>query len=187
MDFSNMDEGHEDGKETLHYYFSHEERIKKAPKIVQDYYNGEGIQVPKGILKSLVATKADRFGLFAIAVFFAFIYVYSLVSEKPYRKIVGGVEATLAAFSYADEIYASLTVRPGSDTEKAMTSGTITVRFSSIDVQKAVVGEFEDVQSYTGEELTVRTKFPDYDIVAVRAEIRFRDETKTLVARVVRK
>ena len=186
MDFSNMDEGYEDGKEALHYYFNHEERIKRAPKIVQDYYNGEGIQSPKGILKSLVATRANRFGLFGIVIFCAFIYVYSLVGEKPYRKIVGGVEATLTSFSYADEIYASLTVCPGSDTEKAMTSGTITVRFSSIDVQKAVVGEFEDVQSYTGEELTVRTKFPDYDIVAVRAEVRFRGETKTLSSRVVR-
>ena len=186
MDFSNMDEGHEDGKETLHYYFSHEERIKKAPKIVQDYYNGEGIQVPKGILKSLVATKADRFGLFAIAVFCAFIYVYSLVSEKPYRKTLGGVEATLAAFSYADEIYASLTVRSGSDKDDGAKSGMLAVRFSSIDEQKAIVGKSEDMQNYTGKELTVRTKFPDYDIVAVRAEIRFQGETKTLVARVVR-
>ena len=144
MDFSNMDEGHEDGKEALHYYFNHEERIKRAPKIVRDYYNGEGIQSPKGILKSLVATRANRFGLFGIVIFCAFIYVYSLVGEKPYRKIVGGVEATLAAFSYADEIYASLTVRPENDTEKAMKGGTIAVRFSSIDVQKAVVGESED-------------------------------------------
>ncbi len=185
MDFSNMDEGHEDGKEALHYYFNHEERIKRAPKIVRDYYSGEGIQSPKGILKSLVATRANRFGLFGIVIFCAFIYVYSLVGEKPYRKIVGGVEATLAAFSYADEIYATLTVRQASDKENEK-RGTLTVRFSSIDVQKAVVGEFEDVQSYTGEELTVRTKFPDYDIVAVRAEVRFRGETKTLVARVVR-
>ena len=186
MDFSNMDEGHEDGKEVLHYYFNHEERIKRAPKIVRDYYSGEGIQSPKGILKSLVATKANRFGLFAIAIFCAFIYVYSLVSEKPYRKTVGGAEATLAAFSYADEIYASLTVRNGNDKADAIKHGTVTVRFSSIDVQKAIVGESENVQNYTGEELSVRTKFPDYDIVAVRAEIRFRGETKTLVARVVR-
>ena len=88
MDFTNMDEGREDGKEALHYYFSHEERIKRAPKIVRDYYNGEGIQSPKGILKSLVATKANRFGLFAIAIFCAFIYVYSLIGEKPYRKTI---------------------------------------------------------------------------------------------------
>ena len=185
MDFSFMDEGHEDGKEALHYYFNHEERIKRAPKIVRDYYSGEGIQSPKGILKSLVATKANRFGLFAVAIFCAFIYVYSLVSEKPYRKTVGGAEAALAAFSYADEIYATLTVRQASDKENEK-RGTLTVRFSSIDEQKAVVGESEDVQHYTGEELSIRTKFPDYDIVAVRAEIRFGDETKTLVARVVR-
>ena len=74
MDFSNMDEGHEDGKEALHYYFNHEERIKRAPKIVRDYYSGEGIQSPKGILKSLVAPKANRFGLFDKQRFFARLF-----------------------------------------------------------------------------------------------------------------
>ena len=47
MDFSNIDEGHIDGEPELHYFYNREERIKNAPPIVQEYYNG-GLRPVRG-------------------------------------------------------------------------------------------------------------------------------------------
>ncbi|MBP3709806.1 MAG: hypothetical protein J6I73_05320 [Treponema sp.] len=187
MDFNAIDEGHEDGEEVLHYYFNHEERIRRAPQNVQDFYNGAGPQPPKGILKSLTATKANRFGLFAIAIFCAFIYAYSLIGEKSYQKKIGGVEMTLAAFSYGDDVYVSMSAK-NTTAEKMPYGAVVSATITAIDNQNAVIATYQEDAAYTLEsgDIIIRTKFTDYDIVHVQAEVTFGEETKTLAAKVVK-
>ncbi|MBQ9494211.1 MAG: hypothetical protein IJR50_01060 [Treponema sp.] len=185
MDFNAIDEGHEDGEEALHYYFNHEERIKHAPQNVQDFYNGAGPQPPKGILKSLTATKANRFGLFAIAIFCAFIYAYSLIGEKSYQKKIGGVEMTLAAFSYGDDVYVSMSAKNAS-AEKIPYGAVVSAIITAIDNQNAVIATYNEAHALESDDIIIRTKFTDYDIVHVQAEVTFGKETKTLTAKVIK-
>jgi hypothetical protein len=187
MDFNSMDEGHEDGEDPLHYYFNHDERIKRAPKVVQDYYAGKGPRPAKGLFKALVSTPANRLGLMSIAIFAVFVFVYSLTSEKPYRKVLGGSEMTLSAFSYEDEIYVSLKAagwneRKGEKQEKK--AGLLTVKFSAVDNQKESAAVSEKNESYTGKEITIRTKFADYDIITIKADVALNGVTKEFSAAV---
>ncbi|MCK9170060.1 MAG: hypothetical protein M0P01_06555 [Treponema sp.] len=187
MDFSKIDEGHEDGSESVHYYFDNEERIKHAPKIVQDYYAGKGPRPVKGLFKNLVSTPANKLGLLSIAIFAVFVFIYSFTAEKPYRKVVGGTEMTLSAFSYEDQIYVSLKAagwNQKDSSKRDLKQGLTQVKFSAFDNQQAAAAVSEKHGMYTGQELVLRTKFSDYDIIKVKAEVRFNGEEKELSASV---
>ena len=190
MDFSSMDEGHADGEEPVHYYYNREERLSRAPKIVQDYYNGKGPRPVKGIFKLMVSTPANRIGLISLAVFAVFVLIYSFTGEKPYRKTVSGTEMTLSAFSYEDKVYVSLKAgakKKNTEKDARRKPEMLTVLFSAVDNQKETVSHAEEKDMYSGEELTVRTKFSDYDIVSVKADVAFNGENKTLTAPVEKK
>lgn len=187
MDFRNIEESREDGGDNIHYYFDHDERIKHAPKIVQDYYAGKGPRPVKGLFKNLVSTPANKIGLLSIVIFAAFVFIYSLTAEKPYRKFVGGTEMTLSAFSYEDEIYVSLkaeALNQKSDAAKKIKPGSVEVKFGAVDTQHAQTAVSEKSEIYAGRELVIRTKFPDYDIISVKAEVKFNGEEKELSAAV---
>jgi hypothetical protein len=185
MDFNNIDEGHEDGEEPVHYFFNHDERVKRAPKIVQDYYAGKGPRQVKGLFKNLVSTPANRLGLLSIVIFVLFVFMYSITSEKPYRKVIGGTEMTLAAFSYEDEIYVSLKAaawKKKSGIKKEQPAGIAEVKFYAVDNQHGQSAVSDKSEMYTGRELILRTKFSDYDIITVKAEVLFNGEKKELSA-----
>jgi hypothetical protein len=187
MDFDNLDEGHEDGCESVHYYFNNEERIKHAPKIVQDYYAGKGPRPVKGLFRNLVATPANKLGLLSIALFSVFVFIYSATAEKPYRKVVGGTEMTLSAFAYEDEVYVSLKAaawNEKSSFKKGRQQGIEKVKFSAFDNQQEAAAVSEKSGMYTGQELVIRTKFSDYDIIRIKAEVKFNNEEKELSAAV---
>lgn len=182
MDFSGIDEGHEDGEEALHYYFDHDERIKRAPKIVRDYYEGKGPRPVKGVFKNLVAGKGNRLMLVCVVVLAAFIFVWSFFSDKPNKKTFDGAKASLAAFSFEDDVYASVRLSPdgGRSDGQRETSGAVSVKFFAVDDQGETVLSAEKSERFDGEEISIRAKFPDYDIIKVSAEVVFRGETKTL-------
>lgn len=190
MDFKNIDEEHDDSGNGLHFYYNREERLKNAPKIVQDYYNGRGPRPVKGVFKVLVATPANRFVLITLVAMTVFTWFFSRKSEKPYCKTVNGVQATLSAFSYEDSIYASLKLTPQKDKNavsgRKVNDGEIPVsaRFSSTDSSKQTVSEDEVSGRYSGAEIYLRTKFADYDIVNIAAKVTINGKSETLSAAV---
>lgn len=187
MDFKNIQETQDENKSELHFFFNHEERIKHAPKNVQDFYAGRGPQPPKGLFKSLWQTKGNRFGLFAILIFFAFIYLYTLTQEKSYQKNFQGIEANLSAFVYGDEIYTSLSIKKSLDKKNKKTetpiAGTVHAHFFAIDNQGATVFEFESDEQFQEKELIIKTHFSDYEIEYVKVKLFFHDEEKELSAK----
>ena len=79
MDFDKIDEGHPDykpGEEPFHFFYNREERIARAPHIVQEYYAGRGPRPVKGLFRNLVSTKGNRFMLSSIVVFAAFLCIF---------------------------------------------------------------------------------------------------------------
>ena len=110
MNFKNIDEGHQDNGENIHFLYNREERLKNAPKIVQDYYAGKVFNYDtgvKGLFKSLVSTKTNRFLLISIILFLACIYLFSFLSKNQ-NSTACGFPVQFESFSYNERIYVSL-------------------------------------------------------------------------------
>lgn len=198
MDFSHIDEGHGEGEEPLHFYYSREERLKNAPEIVREYYAGRGPRPVKGLFRALTATRGNRFLLASVAFFAAFVWIFSLLSGRN-DGTVGGVPAKFSAFLYEDSVYVSLSLRArgperdaavenvppaaaaqGASSESGGRSFPVRAVFTAWDADGQVAGTASAEDFYDGAELFLRTKFRNYDIIRVTAEVTAGGETKEL-------
>lgn len=206
MDFSRMDEGREEDGSDFHFYYNREERIAHAPKIVQDYYNGNGPKVHKGLFKWLVATPFSRVILIMLVAFVVLSFILFKSVPDSWEKDVGKVTATLSSFSYIDKVYASVSCAPTPVTvyekkglrriktlqipepEKSANGEILVVpvevTFRALDEEGNEISKNKVVEPYSGKEMALRTEFTDYDIVSVSAEITLGGETKTLTRKV---
>ena len=100
------DDGHPDGDEPLVFRYSREERLKHAPKIVQDYYSGASA-VKRGLLRSLVATKGNRFMLMSVGLCVGVVLLASVLLRRDSASVYG-VDTRLSAFSFDDAVYVSV-------------------------------------------------------------------------------
>lgn len=185
-------EGFSDGEEHLHFYYNREERLKNAPKIVQDYYAGKIFGSPKGVFRTLFATRGNRFMFTGIVVFMAFIWLYSFVFDSVFNNIHGS-KVEFTSFSYEEMIYSSfkLNAVKNNKNKKAFDKDNFSIPlkivFSAVDSSGGVSDEIEESIIFCGDELFVRTKFSDYDIVKVIAVVFDGIEEKKFVSPVVRR
>ena len=168
MDFSNIDEGHIDGEPELHYFYNREERIKNAPPIVQEYYNG-GLRPVRGF-KILFVNKTNRLMFFMILFFVSFIWLYTgLNKTRSYTKI-NNVSFDVQAFLYEEEIFVSVKIknRNSSALDKPI---KILAEISAINNDNQTVNK-EILQTvFSDGENNLRTKFTDYDIIKIDVEL----------------
>lgn len=189
MDFSKIDEGHpeyKEGEAPFHYYYNRAERIAKAPQIVQDYYNGKGPRPVKGLFKSLVSTRGNRFMLSSIVIFAAFIWIFSFFSRQSASKIAG-TSASLSAFSFEESVYASL--KFDAVNGAALEGGEslqvpVTAVFTAYEVSGEISNRIEIEEIFYGDELFIRTKFTDYDIIKVICDVTAGAEKKSFSAKI---
>ena len=88
------------------------ERIKRAPKIVQDFYNGTGIKFEKGLFKVLVAKKSNR-NIFMIMIFmFIITFITSNLSNKSNLTVINGYECELTSFVYEQKTFFNVKIHP---------------------------------------------------------------------------
>ena len=185
MNFGGMDEGHDDGETPMHFYYNREERLKSAPQNVKDYYEGKTPRIEKNVFKALTSSPVNRVGLITVLGAAAVIFIVSMTAEKPNKKNVGGIEMTLLASSYEDSVYVSL--KASENTKKnadRIKAGSVIVKFTAVDNQGEETAQTEKSEGYTGKELILRTKFDDYDIVSIRADVMFNNTEKELSAAV---
>ena len=109
MDFDKIDEGHVEGSQELHFFYNREERLKKAPQIVQDYYSGK-FAVKRGFFKVLVGNKGNRFLLISLVLFIAFVWAFTFFSNRNYT-VIDSIVCELKAFSYEEEVFVSLELK----------------------------------------------------------------------------
>ena len=173
-DLSNSEESSKNG-EKLHFYYNREERLKHAPKIVRDYYDGSGGRPVKGLFRVLVANRGNRIMLISVILFAAFVWFYSSFSERKSSTFMGA-SVTLSAFSYEDSVYASMKFSPPKNKRNkpnnnfaAPVSFPVNVLFSAVDNNGGISAEQEVNDVYNGEDLFIRTRFNDYDIIKVKA------------------
>lgn len=187
MDFKNIDEGHAQDEQKLHFYYNREERIARAPKNVQDYYAGKGPRPVKGLFRSLFANKGNRFMFSTVAILAAFVWIYSFIQKREGIQIAG-TKVEVSAFSYADEVYASLKLNAFQDDAKFNgEKRAVYVKFYAIETSSTICDEKELFGEYDGTETFFRTKFSDYDIIKIQVELSLGDETKEIVVPVEKK
>ena len=82
MDFDKISEGYENKDNNFVYYYNREERIARAPKIVQDYYSGKFNVSKKGLFGTMFATRGNKFLFLSIIVIMILAGVIQLISIK---------------------------------------------------------------------------------------------------------
>ncbi len=189
MDFSNIDETREDNvkdSERMVFRYNREERISRAPEIVRDYYSGKFHPYKGGLLKSLVATKANRLMFVTIIFVFGVVLFMNYFGPQKQKGYVSGVEASLSSFSYGDTVYSSLKLsEAGKKIQAEFEKGChVSVTFSAYDKDGSLLSEQTLSGNYDGKELYLRTTFTDYDIIKVCAVCSLRDSYATLESKI---
>lgn len=100
-------EGFEDGNEPLTFHYKQGSFRQYEHKSMSDLATGEN-QPARGLFKSLVSTKANRFIFLILIVCVGLVLVVSLLSGKPNENSAGGLYFELTPISYGEKVYSSL-------------------------------------------------------------------------------
>ena len=171
-----------EAEKKLIFRYNREERIAKAPQIVQDYYNG-GLRPVRGI--KIFFTKQNRYIFFALIFFIGATWIYTTLNKTRAGTTLAGVNFELTAFSYEEEVYVSLQVKRSS---RSREKGPVNVQaeFFAIDPNNQVGDKRLGQLLYEDGEQYIRTKFTDYDIIRVDVILNAGGYEKELSAEVVR-
>lgn len=180
-----------DSPENLNFHYSRTERLKTAPKEVQDYYNGNWKGPPKGFFKALVHTTGSKFIFAALCFVLAISVVMMIVNSRENITTFANVKSEISAFSFQDIVYISLLCKQENITEENKTdiikNNGIKVVLKALDAQNNVINFSEQEDFFTKNEIFFRTTFQDYDIIRVMAEITIKGQTETIFCNVEKK
>ncbi len=158
MDFSEIKESREDVDEQMVFRYNREERIKRAPQCVQDYYAGKLKAFRPGLFRALVSTKANRFIFFTLVVCFLVVIFLGFFGPKKNVDTLQGIKMDLSAFVYAefgDNVYVDLKLEPPA--KKLLSSYKeeipVKVTFSAVNNDLQVVEKITVVEKYDGKAL----------------------------------
>jgi len=181
MQDNNID-GYTEGEEPLIFHYSREERLKKAPQNVRDYYDGK-MNVKRGLLKSLVATKGNRYMLFSIALCMAAIFMVSKFGATSETNSIDGTNIELTAFTFEDTVYVSTKLEAVS---KLANKDDVSEIVIALDKDKKELFNATCSDFYDGKKLVLRTTFSDNEIEYIKAEVEIYGKTKELFTKVKR-
>ncbi len=189
MEFNSDLEGHAEGEEPLHFYYNHEERIRNAPKIVQDFYAKNGKIFTKGIFRSLVATKLNRIMLLMVAFCAIIVFFVHMFGNNPAIRVCSDFECELNAFAYDDKVYASVKIHPLKKLREAgaKISGEAGGLFEFEDKDGAVLSKKEASCKLGENAVFLRTSAEDYDIIKVSAEVKIGQESVVLFTKAIKR
>ncbi len=187
--------GGDEASENLVFRYNREERVSRAPKIVQDYYAGR-LAPTKGLFKVLVATKFNRFMLLTVALCFVVVFIVNTFSNRPSLATAAGFELELESFSYDESVYAQVKIHPlkkslkdkNFDIEKYVKDKEKAVaEFSFVDADGEVSAKIQKSGEIEKKAFFIRTNSPDYDIMEVSARVDILGESVSLVSKVTRR
>ena len=186
MDFDKIPEGHYDGEEPMVFHYRREERLKNAPKIVQDYYSGDFKVFRPGLLKALVSTRGNKLLFMSLVICFLVVIGNILLGPKQNSAVSAGIPLKLTSTAIEETIYSSLKVSaPEKKFKDIYNDGImVSVHFKFLDADNQIVFDDKVSEKYTGKEIFLRTSHTDYDIFTVCAEVEMLDETLSLKSKV---
>ena len=173
----------------LGFHYNRAERLKNAPKMVREYYDGTNTLTPPRGFKVLVANKMNRFMLIAVLITVGVLFALQLFGKKDYAGTLAGMSCELSAFRFEDKIYVSLSVKEDSY-EKSKRKGefspkTVFVKFSAMNTDEQYADFSENSIVFSGTEDFLRTTFSDYDIISVSAELSCNQEVLELKSKII--
>jgi hypothetical protein len=166
----------------LVFRYNREERIARAPKLVQDYYNGK-MKPVRGI--RIFFTPQNRFIFLALIFFVGATWIYTGLNKTRAGTTLEGINFELTAFSYEEEIYVSLQMKR-SKNAKSTAPVTVNAEYFAIDPNNQVGDKRSNSLIYSEGEQYLRTKFTDYDIIRVDVILNVGGQEKELSAQVKR-
>lgn len=179
MDFTNIEESKPDGEQPLKFYYNREERLEKAPQVVQDFYSGK-IKANKGI-KAIFANKSNRFMLGTVAVLTAFVWLYQGVFAKKNTVVINDIKYELQAFSYADEVYSTIKI---SSKKSAVLKEPLNIDADVfvINADNQIIDKEHLSLVYSDGEQYMHAKTTDFDVKRIDVLLTVADETCELTA-----
>lgn len=166
----------------LHFYYNREERIKKAPQIVKDYYSGK-MRPVRGF--RVLFNKQNRFIFLALVFFVGATWIYTGLNKTRAYSNIAGINFELIAFEYDEEIYTSIQMKR-SKNSKDLSPKTVYADIFVIDPNNQVGDKKTLTEVYKDGEQFIRTKFTDFDIIRVDVILSVDGEEKELSAQVTR-
>lgn len=160
-------DGFTDGEEPMIFHYSRKHRLEHAPQNVRDFYDGK-MNVQRGLLKSLVATRANRCLLFSIVVCMAALFFVSKFGRDSFKDTIDGTQAEIAAFSFENTVYVSTSLKA---VKSPSASDDVSAKITALNEEKKEIACESLSDFYDGKELFLRTTFEDNDIMYVEAEI----------------
>lgn len=161
-----MDRETSDNPQEFQFHYSREERLKHAPKNVQNFYKGKFGFSEGGLIRVLLSNKSSKLLFLTIVVVAALGIGISIVDSTDNVNKKNGVKYSLNAFSFDDTVYVSLKI----DEVKGYASkDDISITFMALDSTGTVVHQTFQQGIYDGNESFFRTTFSDYDIIQVEA------------------
>lgn len=176
----------------------HEERIKNAPKIVQDYYAGKVNQFDKGLFKVLVAKKSNRIIFFIMLFCLLIVFINGTVGNRSNIAVINGYECELHGFVYDGICHASIKIHPIKKTKKILEKAVenpdfdtvypVTASFSGITESDAII-EFDSQckEQILLDEKILRTSIDDCDIIYIICKVKIGDKEGELKTKVSHK
>ena len=185
MAFDPKNEGYDpdDDEKNMIFHYHREERLKHAPQIVRDYYDGKFKPYRSGLFRSLVSTKSNRFMFTSIVIVAAVIFILGFF-HKDNQDFMAGVRTNLTAFSYAETVYVSVEL---SDAPKKFDKSLplpLNAEIQAVNTDGQVAEIKKISGKYEGKSAFFRTTFSDYDILEVTADLTFAGESCRLKSRI---
>lgn len=181
--FEEVDEGHPEEGNGFHYYYNREERLKNAPQIVKDYYDGK-MNPPRGFFKVLVSTRANKFLFFTLVVLTAFSLVYGKVMGASSKGELAGIKYELSSFAYDEEVFSS--VKVSATPEQIKNPVKVQVTFYLTDADKQTGSGYEEELLLVNTEDYIRLKIQDYEYTRCTAIVKAGSESVQLECSVKR-
>ncbi len=174
-----MSEQDKDNQNGLHFYYDRDERLKNAPRVVKDFYNGNMKTPQIGLIRVLVANKATRIMFLTIVLLTALGIAISLVEKSSNTDKKDGIRYSLNAFSFDETIYVTVKLDEKSGYDK---DTDVDLIIAALDKTGTVVEKNNLSGTYSGKECFFRTTFYDYDIMIIEAVIKSGENSIVLTA-----
>lgn len=179
----------------------HDERIRNAPQLVQDYYAGKACKFEKGLFRVLVAKKSNRCIFIIMIMLAAIVFIKNNLSNNGNITVLDGYECELQSFSYDETVFASVKIHPMAKTRQQLKKEKsseeipleklekevkisfcgITDADAKVPFEEEVTGKVYDSQQF------FRTSTKDYDIIKVSAFITVGSESNEITVNVNKK
>lgn len=173
-------ETRENGEEPLIFRYNRNERLKNAPKNVQDFYSGNFSTAPKGLFKSLFANKTSKI-MFLTIIFLLMISMFlTFLTPKENTVSVENLKIKLDAIYFEDKIYCSLEFPKSNDFQNR--EEFVYANFFAFDENDNLINSDFDSGIYSGEKKYFRCAFMEFEIAKITCELDFCENNYILKA-----